>query len=112
MTRLFANPPLALQDFGGIQTTGVFRFAKGTSSDFHYKNLSAGEKAAFDLLLDLFVKRSEYPDAIYCIDEPEAHTAIALHGRLLEVMLDMTPPESQLWIATHSIGVCGERRMN
>ena len=27
-----------------------------------------------------------------------------LHGRLLEVMLDMTPPESQLWIATHSIG--------
>ena len=52
----------------------------------------------------MFVKRSEYPDAIYCIDEPEAHTATALHGRLLEVMLDMTPPESQLWIATHSIG--------
>ena len=104
MSKLFANPTLALQDFGGIQTTGVFRFAKGTASDFHYKNLSAGEKAAFDLLLDIFVKRSEYPSAIYCIDEPEAHTATALHGRLLEVMLDMTPPESQLWIATHSIG--------
>ncbi len=104
MAKLFAYPPLALQDFGGIQTTGVFRFAKGTASDFHYKNLSAGEKAAFDLLLDMFVKRSEYPDAIYCIDEPEAHTATALHGRLLEVMLGMTPPESQLWIATHSIG--------
>ena len=104
MSKLFANPPLALQDFGGIQATGVFRFAKGTASDFHYKNLSAGEKAAFDLLLDMFVKRSEYPDAIYCIDEPEAHTATALHGRLLEVMLDMTPSESQLWIATHSIG--------
>lgn len=104
MAKLFADPPLALQDFGGIQTTGVFRFAKGTTVDFHYKNLSAGEKAAFDLLLDMFVKRSEYPDAIYCIDEPEAHTATALHGRLLEVMLDMTPPNSQLWIATHSIG--------
>ena len=104
MSKVFANPPLALQDLGGIQTTGVFRFAKGTASDFHYKNLSAGEKAAFDLLLDMFVKRSEYPDAIYCIDEPETHTATALHGKLLEVMLDMTPPESQLWIATHSIG--------
>ena len=104
MAKLFTDPPLALQDFGGIQTTGVFRFTKGTASDFHYKNLSAGEKAAFDLLLDIFVKRSEYPDAIYCIDEPEAHTATALHGKLLEVMLDMTPHESQLWIATHSIG--------
>ena len=104
MKRLFTNPPLVLQDFGGIQTTGVFRFAKGMAHDFHYKNLSAGEKAAFDLLLDMFVKRSEYPDAIYCIDEPEAHTATALHGTLLDVMLDMTPPESQLWIATHSIG--------
>ena len=104
LAKLFAYPPLALQDFGGIHTTGVFRFTKGTASDFHYKNLSAGEKAAFDLLLDMFVKRAEYPDAIYCIDEPEAHTATALHGRLLEVMLGMTPPESQLWIATHSIG--------
>ena len=104
MDKLFTDPPLALQDFGGIQTTGVFRFAKGTASDFHYKNLSAGEKAAFDLLLDMFVKRTEYSDAIYCIDEPEAHTATALHGRLLEAMLDMTPQESQLWIATHSIG--------
>ena len=104
MAKLFADPPLALQDFGGIQTTGVFRFSKGTAPDFHYKNLSAGEKAAFDLLLDMFVKRFEYRDAIYCIDEPEAHTATALHGRLLEVLLDMAPPESQLWIATHSIG--------
>ena len=104
MAKLFTDPSLALQDFGGIQTTGVFRFAKGTASDFHYKNLSAGEKAALDLLLDMFVKRAEYPDAIYCIDEPEAHTATALHGRLLEVMLGMVPSESQLWIATHSIG--------
>ena len=104
MAKLFTDPPLALQDFGGIQTTGVFRFTKGTASDFHYKNLSAGEKAAFDLLLDIFVKRSEYPDAIYCIDEPETHTATALHGKLLEAMLDMTPKKSQLWVATHSIG--------
>ena len=64
--------------------------------DFHYMNLSGGEKAAFDLLLDVFVKASEYKDAIYCIDEPEDHIAAALHGRLLEAILDMVPSESQL----------------
>ena len=104
MVKLFADPPLILQDFGGIHTAGVFRFGKGASDDFHYKNLSAGEKAAFDILLDIFVKRSEYSDSIYCIDEPEEHTATALHGRLLEVMLGILPSTSQLWIATHSIG--------
>ncbi len=104
MSKLFTEPTLELKDFGGIRDTGVFRFAKAAASDFHYKNLSGGEKAAFDLLLDVFVKRNEYQNAIYCIDEPEAHVATALHGLLLEVVLDIMPFASQLWIATHSIG--------
>ena len=104
MVTLFSDPALRLQDFGGLRDSGVFRFAKGTASNFHYKNLSGGEKAAFDLLLDIFVKRYEYGDAIYCIDEPEAHAATALHGRLLDVMLKLLPNDAQLWIATHSIG--------
>ena len=104
MKKLFREPNLQLQDFGGMQNSGVFRFAKGSSSGFHYKNLSGGEKAAFDLLLDMFAKQHEYSDAIYCIDEPEAHVATALHGRLLETMLDLLPGDSQLWIATHAIG--------
>ena len=104
MASLFSDPGLGLQDFGGLSDAGVFRFSKGAATNFHYKNLSGGEKAAFDLLLDIFVKRHEYGDAIYCIDEPEAHAAIALHGRLLDVMLSLLPTDSQLWIATHSIG--------
>ena len=104
MRKLFREPTLELQDFGGMRNSGVFRFTKGTSTGFHYKNLSGGEKAAFDLLLDMFVKRQEYQDAIYCIDEPEAHVATALHGPLLETMMDLLPGESQLWIATHAIG--------
>ena len=87
-----------------MKEVGVFRFAKGAAKDFHYKNLSGGEKAAFDLLLDLFVKRTEYQDAIYCIDEPEVHLASALHGPMLEAMLEIIPQQSQLWIATHSAG--------
>lgn len=104
MRDLFVDPPLTLQDFGGVQDAGAFRFSKGTSKDFHYKNLSGGEKAAFDLLLDIFVKRQEYLDAVYCIDEPESHVSTALHGPLLNAMLELVPRECQLWIATHSIG--------
>ena len=104
MADLFRDPALNLQDFGGVRDAGTFRFSKGATPDFHYKNLSGGEKAAFDLLLDIFVKRHEYYDAIYCIDEPESHVATALHGPLLNAMLQLIPEESQLWIATHSIG--------
>ena len=104
LEKLFEEPPLSLQDFGTGFDSGTFRFEKGSVKDFHYKNLSGGEKAVFDLLLDIFVKRSEYRDAIYCIDEPESHVASAIHGRLLETMLDLIPIESQLWIATHSTG--------
>ena len=102
MKELFSG--LQLQDFGGITGKGGFRFAKGTVSDFHYKNLSGGEKAAFDLLLDMYVKRDEYKDAIYCIDEPEAHIAAAIQGKLLDALLALLPTRAQLWIATHSVG--------
>ena len=104
MRKLFVNPPLELQDFGGEEDYGVFRFSKGNARDFHYKNLSGGEKAAFDLLLDIFVKRARFKNAIYCIDEPESHVASGLHGPLLETILDIIPEESQLWLATHSVG--------
>lgn len=103
ITSLF--PDLSLRDFSGITAESRgFRFAKGNALDFPYKNLSGGEKGAFDLLLDLFVKRSEYGDAVYCIDEPEAHTAVAIQGRLLQSLLSLLPDDAQLWIATHSVG--------
>ena len=101
---LFDDPALSLEDLGTGIDSGAFRFRKGTIDDFHYKNLSGGEKAAFDLLLDIFVKREEYGDAIYCIDEPESHIASAIHGRLLTALLSLIPDSSQLWIATHSTG--------
>ncbi len=104
LEKLFDKPILSLQDFGSGIDSGTFRFKKGGTEDFHYKNLSGGEKAAFDLLLDIFVKRNEYQDAVYCIDEPESHIASAIHGRLLDAILRLVPEQSQLWIATHSTG--------
>ena len=97
-------PDLALQDFGGATGKGGFRFAKGEVEDFPYANLSGGEKAAFDLLLDMFVKREEFTNAVYCIDEPEAHIAVDIQARLLKALLSLLPLEAQLWIATHSVG--------
>ena len=91
MAALFKKPTLNLESFGGVQDSGTFLFSKGASKQFRYSNLSGGEKAAFDLLLDIFVKRQEYQDAVYCIDEPEAHMAAALQGPLLDAMLDLLP---------------------
>jgi len=107
MRGLFTDPALVLQDFGGIET-GSFRFSKGGISDFHYKNLSGGEKAAFDILLDVFVKRSSAADAVFCIDEPELHVATGLQGPLIASILELLPNPTQLWIATHSIGIVNE----
>ncbi|MCY4005953.1 MAG: AAA family ATPase [Rhodobacteraceae bacterium] len=104
MCKLFSSPELLLQDFGAMRS-GSFRFAKGSAKDFHYKNLSGGEKAAFDILLDVFVKRVESENAVFCIDEPELHVATGLQGQLISSILSLLPDTSQLWIATHSIGI-------
>lgn len=107
MRSLFSDPELMLQDFGGVESES-FRFMKGSANDFHYKNLSGGEKAAFDILLDVFVKRHEAEKAVYCIDEPELHVATGLQGRLIAAVLKLLPEAAQLWIATHSIGIVRE----
>ena len=90
---------------GDPLSNGSFYFEKGTSKDFHYKNLSAGEKSAFDLLLDLIIKSKYYTDTIFCIDEPEAHMHTRLQSKLLAEMYRLIPKHSQLWISTHSIGM-------
>lgn len=69
---------LLLNNISDPLGTGAFFFEKGAALSFHYKNLSGGEKAAFDLLLDLHVKRRYFPDSLYCIDEIETH----LHTRV------------------------------
>ena len=103
MKRLF--PDLVLNSLGNPLSDRDFTFDKGTSSNFLYKNLSGGEKSAFDLLLDIFIKRVEYDDTVFCIDEPEAHMNPRLQGDLLEELFRLMNDKSQLWIATHAIGM-------
>ena len=87
------------------QDTGTFTFTKGKSRNFLYENLSAGEKAAFDLLLDVVVNKVAFNDSLYCVDEPEIHLSTKLQGALLKELYRLVPGNSQLWLATHSIGM-------
>lgn len=96
---------LQLTSIGDPLANGSFYFTKGCSKDFHYKNLSAGEKSAFDLLLDLVIKAAYFDNTVFCIDEPEAHMHTALQAKLLYEIYKLIPDNSQLWLSTHSIGM-------
>lgn len=108
LKRLF--PDLTFVGVGNPLDQGSFQFEKGSSKGFDYKNLSGGEKASFDLILDLVVKRRSFADAIYCIDEPEAHMNTRLQAALLGELVGLLPGDSQLWIASHSIGMMRKAR--
>ena len=96
---------LELSSIGDPLINGSFYFTKGISKDFPYANLSAGEKSAFDLILDLIIKTIYYKDTVFCIDEPESHMHTALQSKLLTELYDLLPDNSQLWISTHSMGM-------
>lgn len=106
LKRVFED--LELSSVGNPLQNGNFYFTKGTTKNFSYRNLSAGEKSAFDLILDMVVQSKYYPDAIYCIDEPETHMHTRLQGRVLRELYLLIPGQSQLWLSTHSIGMLQE----
>ena len=96
---------IRLDGLVSAQETGTFTFTKGSSKNFLYENLSAGEKAAFDLLLDVVANRAAFDNSLYCLDEPEAHLSTRLQGKVLGELYGLIPKGSQLWLATHSIGM-------
>lgn len=98
-------PDLQLSGPGNPVEDGTFFFQKGTARDWKYKNLSGGERAAFDLLLDFAIKVNGFNDTVFCIDEPEVHMHTSVQAALLQEMLALLPPSCQLWIATHSAGM-------
>lgn len=79
-------------------------FSKETSRDFPYENLSSGEKEVVDIIVDLLIKKDEFNDTVYCIDEPELHLNTAIQRKLLVEIEKLIPNNCQLWVATHSIG--------
>ena len=70
-----------------------------------FPNLSVGEIATFDLILDIVIKRVIDDETVICIDEPELHIHTKLQGQLLEELYNLVSPKSQLWITTNSVGI-------
>ncbi len=97
---------ITIHSFGNVQAgKGTFYFTKkDTPYPFDYNVLSSGEKEVLDLLLDLYLRKEEYNDSIYIIDEPELHLNTAIQRKLLVEINKMVPENCQIWIATHSIG--------
>ena len=99
-------PYLRLAHLGDPSEEGSFYFVRNDGQEFRYENLSGGEKAVFDLLVDAHIAATELQDSLLvCIDEPELHLNPDVHGQVLTELLSLLPSGSQLWIATHSVGM-------
>ena len=72
--------------------------------EFEFNVLSSGEKEVVDILLDLYLRKEEYNDTIFLIDEPELHINTAIQRKLLIEINKLIGENCQLWVATHSIG--------
>ena len=103
-------PDMRLDNLSDPLVDGTFRFTTGSSKGFEFKNLSGGEKAAFDLILDIVVRSHEYNNTVFCIDEPESHMNARLQADLLQVLYELIPSNCQLVLATHSIGMMRRAR--
>ena len=98
-------PHLRFTGLGDPTSEGSFYFIRDGVRDFRYENLSGGEKAVFDLLLDVHVAATELGTPLVCLDEPELHLNPDVQAAVLTELMRLLPAESQLWIATHSIGM-------
>lgn len=97
---------IEITDHGDIlDGNGTLYFKKKNQPKiFDFNVLSSGEKEVVDILLDVFLKKDEFSDSIYIIDEPELHINTSIQRTLLQEIYSMIPIDCQLWIATHSIG--------
>ena len=92
-------------NIGDLKENRGFVFEKD-SNTLTLDQLSSGESAVVDLVLNHIVIKKEFGDeVIYVIDEPELHVASAVRGNLIEELFRLTPDKGQLWISTHSIEI-------
>lgn len=72
--------------------------------EFEFNVLSSGEKEVVDLLLDLYLRRDDYSETIFLIDEPELHINTSIQRSLLIEIDRLVGENCQIWLTTHSIG--------
>ena len=92
-------------NLGDMKQNRGFIFEKD-STTLTLDQLSSGESAVVDLVLNHIVIKKELGDeVIHVIDEPELHVASAVRGNLIDELFRLTPDKGQLWISTHSIEI-------
>ena len=76
---------LEIESLGNIEANqGTLYFKKSDHpKPFEFNVLSAGEKEAVDILLDLYLRKDDYDDTVFLIDEPELHINTAIQRKLL-----------------------------
>lgn len=97
---------LEISSLGNVEgNQGTLYFKKSDHpKEFEFNVLSSGEKEVVDLLLDLYLRKDDYNDTIFLIDEPELHINTAIQGNLLVEIDRLVGPDCQIWLTTHSIG--------
>jgi predicted ATPase len=95
-----------------IASTGNVEAGQGTlyfkktdhPHEFEFNVLSSGEKEVIDLLLDLYLRRNDYDNSVFLIDEPELHINTSIQKNLLIEIDRLIGDNCQIWLTTHSIG--------
>lgn len=97
---------LEISSVGNVEADqGTLYFKKaGHPCEFEFNVLSSGEKEVIDILLDLYLRKNDYDDSVFLLDEPELHINTAIQGNLLTEIDRLVGNNCQIWITTHSIG--------
>jgi len=97
---------LEISDIGDIQDSKGTLFFKKVDhpKEFEFNVLSSGEKEVIDILLDLYLRKDEYNDSIFLLDEPELHINTSIQKNLLIEIENIINDNCQIWLTTHSIG--------
>jgi hypothetical protein len=105
-TSIKACLTLEISSLGNVEgNEGTLYFKKeGHPKAFEFNVLSSGEKEVVDLLLDLYLRKDDYNDTVFLIDEPELHINTSIQGNLLVEIDRLVGPDCQIWLTTHSIG--------
>lgn len=97
---------IEISSIGNVEEDkGTLYFQKADHpKEFEFNVLSSGEKEVVDLLLDLYLRKSDYNDTVFLIDEPELHINTAVQRKLLVEIDRLVGSDCQIWLTTHSIG--------
>ena len=97
---------IEISNIGNVEGgRGTLYFSKKDHPrEFEFNVLSSGEKEVIDLLLDLYLRRGEYSNTIFLIDEPELHINTSIQSKLLNEIDRLVGENCQIWLTTHSIG--------